>query len=126
MGNTNHTYMGPGANIWPAIKYLRSRGATSEANAISIEEIPSEDFKQLLKLNGQTSMWIGVTPEGKYWYRIQMIFFYIFPVLIILGISLYIALVSSGILSFGRDIVKQSRGVIEGLDEGTGFGFDKK
>lgn len=68
-----HTYVGPGANILPAIQYLRKNGATSEEKAISLEEVKSEDFKQLLKLNGQTSMWIGVTPEGKYWVRFSLI-----------------------------------------------------
>ncbi len=68
-----HTYVGPGANILPAIQYLRKNGAISEEKAISLEEIKSEDFKQLLKLNGQTSMWIGVTPEGKYWVRSSFI-----------------------------------------------------
>ena len=87
MSNNHYTYMGPGSNILPAVQYLRSKGATSESKAISLKDIESEDIKQLLKLNGQASMWIGVTPEGKYWVRFNLIaIFLIIFIFFIIGI----------------------------------------
>lgn len=103
MSNTN-TYMGPGTNILPAIQYLRKKGATSEKNAVSLDDIQSEDFKQLLKLNGQTSMWIGVTPEGKYWVRSSYMIVIVLIIFIFLGMILLIAAFSTSIFSQFGDI----------------------
>ncbi len=64
-----HRYYGPGSNLKPAMDYLISKGATSPEKAISLTEIESEDFRELIRLNTQTSYFFAVTPEGKYWIR---------------------------------------------------------
>lgn len=64
-----HRYYGPGSNFQPAMDYLISKGATSPEKAISLTEIESEDFRELIRLNTQTSHFFAVTPEGKYWIR---------------------------------------------------------
>lgn len=94
------TYVGPGTNILPAIKYLRSKNATSESTAISLEDIKSEDFKRLIQLNAQTSMWIGVTPEGKYWLRsIWLYFFIILGVIFFITVLVIIIMVTSSVFT---------------------------
>ena len=105
MANSSHHYYGPGSNIWPAIKYLRSVGATSEEKAISLDTIESEDFRELLRLNSQTSLWIVVTPEGKYWARTTSLYLvYGIFILVFLAILFFIISTFINMMSFGFSV----------------------
>jgi hypothetical protein len=99
--NTYNRYYGPGSNIWPALRYLKKKGATSAAKAISLDQIESEDFRQLLRLNSQTSFWIVVTPEGKYWVRTTFLYIsYGLFAIVFIGILLAIILTFTKVNSF--------------------------
>jgi sensor histidine kinase YesM len=114
MANTSHHYYGPGSNFWPAIKYLRKIGATSEEKAISLDQIESEDFRELLRLNSQTSLWIVVTPEGKYWarttslYLIYGLFILILLAFLFISISTFINMSGFGFSVFNSKSLFQT------------------
>jgi septin family protein len=117
MENTSHHYYGPGSNFWPAIKYLRKIGATSEEKAISLDQIESEDFRELLRLNSQTSFWIVVTPEGKYWARTTSLYLiYGLAILVFLTMLFFILSTFVSMSDFGLSIF-QPKSLLQTIEE---------
>ncbi|MDD3474653.1 MAG: hypothetical protein PHP08_01980 [Candidatus Dojkabacteria bacterium] len=128
MSDTYNRYYGPGSNIWPAFRYLKSKKATSPAKAISLDQIESEDFKQLLRLNSQTSFWIVVTPEGRYWVRTGFLYIsyglfaivFIGIALLMLSIFAKMDLPDSGFFNFNstkQEIEEQADEIKQNIEE---------